>query len=208
MDQPPWTYNGEIITEDDLAGYAVVYWIFDETCYDIKNDGYVGVTRNLNRRLRQHSHSKRFPSNFEVRIIFKGIPNECHLLEKFLRPVWNIGWNKAPGGNFGFLGGGEPLPDNVKQKLSEVGKKSWTPERRDRHKKKLKGNQNARGKGKPKSEEHKQKIKDSVTLAKKKNPPRRWTDEERQARSLMMKKIWEERRATTAKVDLSGKRSN
>lgn len=196
QDQPsPWTYQGRELTEDDLVGSSLVYWIFDETCHDPMTDGYVGITRNLERRLNQHKKSKKFPENFSSKVLFNGTPDECNLMENLLRPKWNIGWNSAPGGNFGFIKGGEPLPDNVKKKLSERGKASWTQERRKRHSDKLKGNQNAKGgKGKPKSEEHKLKIKESVTRARKEHPARPWTDEERRARSLMMKKIWRDKR--------------
>jgi hypothetical protein len=79
----------------------VAYWLFDETCSLPQIEGYVGVTRRLTERIREHR--KHRPQNgFNVAVIFEGTEEDCYTLERELRPRAGIGWNLAPGGPDGF----------------------------------------------------------------------------------------------------------
>jgi len=75
---------------------AVVYHLTND--YDI-NDGYVGVTRNLEYRLKRHSKTKTWKYD---RVLFRGPEPECYVLENKLRPEPYMGWNVAIGGQGGY----------------------------------------------------------------------------------------------------------
>lgn len=79
-----------------------LYWIKDETCADIREHGYVGVTGRLRARERDHRKTGRFPSGFVLEVIFEGLQPECLVLERALRPHPGIGWNLAVGGPGGY----------------------------------------------------------------------------------------------------------
>jgi len=72
-----------------------VYHISNDT--DIE-DGYVGVTRGLRRRLYQHRASGLFAERTVLRILLVGTEDDCLKLERQLRPEKGMGWNKAEGG--------------------------------------------------------------------------------------------------------------
>jgi hypothetical protein len=76
---------------------CVVYWLFDDTCVCPQRHGYIGISKNLKRRLWRHRWAERFPE-FTVMIIGKGAVAECRKIEWALRPQINIGWNIATGG--------------------------------------------------------------------------------------------------------------
>ena len=76
----------------------IVYWIKAKNHTNILEEGYVGITKDLARRMQEHAHSGRFPADFEYEIVFEGSKKECLKKELDLRPSWNIGWNKASGG--------------------------------------------------------------------------------------------------------------
>jgi hypothetical protein len=88
---------------------CVVYWLWDESCFDPCSDGYVGVTAHLRKRVSDHrSHIGKgaagLPSSFQVQILFRGTFNECAVIEEALRPTPGIGWNRAGGGARSCLG--------------------------------------------------------------------------------------------------------
>lgn len=79
-----------------------LYWIHFPNHSDIYEDGYVGISYNLEERIRKHKNGKhkgRFINGAVVSIIAKNLnQNEALLLEKKLRPKCYIGWNKSSGG--------------------------------------------------------------------------------------------------------------
>ena len=81
----------------------------DATCSDPNQDGYVGVTARLSRRLGAHKRRDRkrsanFPADFDCRVLLSGALADCLALEEQLRPVPGIGWNFERGGRQPYLG--------------------------------------------------------------------------------------------------------
>lgn len=78
---------------------AVLYWVRLNEHTDIFTQGYVGVTPNFAKRLKEHK--VKFKSMWD-KIVMKTIliadDAYCYQIENKLRPTRNIGWNKAPGG--------------------------------------------------------------------------------------------------------------
>jgi len=72
-----------------------VYHLHHNTGTD---DGYIGVTKNLRRRLYQHRANGLFGEGVKIRILKVGPESECLRLERLLRPNPGMGWNKAEGG--------------------------------------------------------------------------------------------------------------
>lgn len=103
-----------------------VYWIKDHFCENILTDGYVGVSKNPLVRFKSHiRHNERIPTNSTMQIIFSGTRAECFIEEKRLRPIKNIGWNRAPGGAQGFKEGFVHS-----EKTKEALRVAWNDERR------------------------------------------------------------------------------
>lgn len=103
-----------------------VYWIRNTECTDIKIHGYVGVSQNPKRRLREHlKNNSRIPKDVWIEIIFEGTREDCFLKEEELRPVKNVGWNRAVGGAQGFKKG-FVHSEQTREKL----KAAWTAERK------------------------------------------------------------------------------
>ena len=73
-----------------------VYWIFENETDNIYKHGYVGVTNNIKRRIFTE-HFDRFEGCHWM-VIFTGNMDQAFKLERLLRPVPNIGLNKATGG--------------------------------------------------------------------------------------------------------------
>ena len=97
----------------------LLYWIHNDLETDIHTQGYVGITKNLARRLKEHNRRPNFLEERTVEIILHGDKTICRKLEIELRPKRNIGLNIAEGGG---------MPPNVsgirrsvatRQKLSE-----------------------------------------------------------------------------------------
>lgn len=90
-----------------------VYWIHFPEYSDINFEGYVGVSINPAKRLKEHFYTskkqnknnyfynilKKYPKNIIQTIIFQGEESQCYLLENELRPYKNIGWNSNIGGD-------------------------------------------------------------------------------------------------------------
>ena len=94
---------------------AAVYWIRLPEHTEITKQGYVGVSKNPEKRweghLRQskkytkennhlyHSINKYSWDKLIKETILYGEESYCYETELYLRPISNIGWNTVPGGN-------------------------------------------------------------------------------------------------------------
>jgi hypothetical protein len=77
---------------------CIVYWIHSSEETDIKTQGYVGITKDLERRIREHSRKLDLIDNRVVDIYLCGELSYCKEVEKTLRPHRNIGLNISEGG--------------------------------------------------------------------------------------------------------------
>jgi hypothetical protein len=78
---------------------ATLYWLHLPNQTNIFEHGYVGVTSKFQKRMIQHKH--KFKSIWNDLICDKVViatKEYCHLIEQKLRPIKNIGFNKAIGG--------------------------------------------------------------------------------------------------------------
>jgi group I intron endonuclease len=87
---------------------ASVYWIHSKEHNNPFKEGYVGVSKNVQRRIQEHKSKKENPilenvfkkyENILVDILFEGDYQHCFEIEKEYRPVENIGWNINCGGS-------------------------------------------------------------------------------------------------------------
>jgi hypothetical protein len=148
---------------------AFVYHIHLPEHFGAYEEGYIGyTTQTVQERYAEHvqnafadyspnyhihSAIRKNYENLVVTTLVEGSPEYCLLIENRLRPLPNIGWNIAAGGDRGMLGRkhseatlkkiseslkGRTLSDSTKQKISEVTK------------------------GKPKTAEHASKIGDAL----------------------------------------------
>lgn len=91
---------------------SYLYWIHLPEHTDIKTQGYVGISTDVQKRFEGHKkkpnkHLKnafnKYNNNVVVDTIIEEDEDFCLLLEQELRPKKNIGWNIA-------VGGGKPPP--------------------------------------------------------------------------------------------------
>jgi hypothetical protein len=99
----------------DKTTSCLVYWLYDNHCVCPWRHGYVGISANWSRRLKRHRSNR---GAFQWKHLFVGSIDDCLNLERRLRPQPGIGWNEAPGGEYG--GGSAPK----KQKTRELMRKS------------------------------------------------------------------------------------
>lgn len=106
---------------------ACVYWIGSDNSQDIFKSGYIGVSKDLKKRLSAHENN---PSNYRLKnaineygwnnlikkVILIADKDYCIEMEKKLRPSGGIGWNLMAGG------GNPPL---VKTNKHMIGKTPW-----------------------------------------------------------------------------------
>jgi len=107
--------------QPEIEHPAVVYWLFDVTCVDPRDSGYVGVTTDLPKRLRYHqegrnSAARDLPALYSVRVLYKGSLAQCLDVEFRLRPRTDIGWNRMKGGTHSRTFG--ERSEETKQKIS------------------------------------------------------------------------------------------
>ena len=141
---------------------ACVYWIKNSQHTDIFTQGYVGVSLNVEKRLK--THIKRIKNkqhgnynlveNFTSDVMFETVlvadEEYCYEVEKKLRPNTNIGWN--------INAGGIKPPSQTGVKRKEKYGKTWSPMLGKSHTEETKKKMSEASRGKPKSEEHKSKM--------------------------------------------------
>ena len=106
----------------------VVYWIRLESHTDILTQGYVGVAKDFNKRMKKHctatpkldNHFSRAIvkygwENLIKTIVFTGSESDCYCKEKELRKDFQIGWNEAIGG----CGGDRSLFIDYKSRINQ-----------------------------------------------------------------------------------------
>jgi hypothetical protein len=108
----------------------LVYWLHIKDHIDPYKDGYIGITKNFNRRLKQHLSGSTNPhlsnainkygkENILCKFIAKGLSlHEAKLLELKLRNQDEIGWNITKGGSKPPIC--KSLSDTAKRKISKA----------------------------------------------------------------------------------------
>lgn len=106
----------EIVQRERLSGedyMYCLYWIKAEDHTDIYSEGYIGITKNINERIRAHKKNRRNTpftcaikkygwDALTVMIIADNLSKEDVLfLENLYRPSCNIAWNCQKGGELG-----------------------------------------------------------------------------------------------------------
>lgn len=138
-----------VIATDSQPKHCNVYWIHLPEHTDIFSQGYIGITtKSVNKRFVEHRCAAKNGSNLVIHnairkygdnivydLILVGDLDYCTDLEKKLRPEFRIGWNLAVGGSKTMLG--FKHSDETKRKISEYFK------------------------GRPLSDEHKEKVKNT-----------------------------------------------
>ena len=115
-----------------------VYWIRHQDHTDMFNQGYIGISNNVKRRMINHftqptnTHMKNAINkygwtNLVKQVILVANNDYCLDIEKKLRPVDFIGWNQTAGGGFPpkpkkGMGKGRKLSEETRKKLSEAAK--------------------------------------------------------------------------------------
>ena len=103
---------------------CVVYWKHTRDMCCNYSDGYIGITKNFEERMKQH-HRDAFVRNSIYTVhermrmhgenvitdrIYEGSRKDCEQIEKELRPKWHVGWNMC-------IGGGSPAKERWYSKL-------------------------------------------------------------------------------------------
>jgi hypothetical protein len=134
----------------------LIYWIHNESEIDIKTQGYVGVTKNLKRRIREHSSKINFLEDRTIDIFLCGEKEYCKEIEYQLRPKKYIGLNIAAGGGVPPDATGVKRSEKTKLLMSQnnVGMKG--KKHTDETKRKM--SEARKGFGKPHTEETKKKL--------------------------------------------------
>ena len=113
-----------------IQGDTVLYWIKHSDHNDIRSEGYVGISSNVNNRFKRHKflHTNKHLANAIKKYGWKNLIKQvmlvadesyCLMIEKLLRAKESIGWNIAIGGGKPPLyKGGNPLSEETKAKIS------------------------------------------------------------------------------------------
>lgn len=117
---------------------AVVYWIRKKEHTDIKNQGYVGVTKMFRKRMNAHKNmrskycsvinnaiSKNGWDTLVKEIVFEGPEEGCYQLEEYFRPTSQIGYNIAAGGRTGVSD--RKISEEGRLKISQANSGSGNP---------------------------------------------------------------------------------
>lgn len=121
-----------------------LYWIHLENHTDYNTQGYVGVSKHVEKRFKEHKResnprvtfaANKFGwDNIKFTVLAKELDKEAVLLlEEMLRPVEFTGWNLAKGGS---ISGGTkgPLSEKHKAKISKSNKgKQRTQEHKENY---------------------------------------------------------------------------
>ena len=102
-----------------MLNQCLLYWIHSDLEINIQSQGYVGITKNLKRRLKEHARKQNFLDNRTVDIYLQGEREFCKQIEMQLRPTRNIGLNKAAGGGLPPNRFGQKLTKEHRQKIKE-----------------------------------------------------------------------------------------
>ena len=106
-----------------------VYIIYDETFDNIVDDGYIGISKNPEKRLKAHIKNAKnsyyrinnqfrkslLNNTFKFKILLEDTRIGCLYFEKILRPKGNMGWNIIEGGENGLI--------NTKRKVQSIREK-------------------------------------------------------------------------------------
>jgi hypothetical protein len=103
-----------------MLNQCLLYWIHNDLETDIYSQGYVGITIDLPRRLKEHARKKNFLDNRTVDIYLQGEIDFCKKLEEELRPTRNIGLNKAAGGGIPPNHTGKKFTIEHKQNIKKI----------------------------------------------------------------------------------------
>lgn len=116
-----------------------VYWIHKKEHTDIFNEGYVGITNNIEKRWKTYKSLnsglchhiknailKHGADNLIWEVVFTGDYDLCQKEELKYRPDFNIGWNILKGGSTSSAFAGRKLSQEHKNNLSKAlkGKKN------------------------------------------------------------------------------------
>jgi predicted GIY-YIG superfamily endonuclease len=146
----------------------LIYWIHNKDETDIWTQGYVGITNNLQRRIREHQNKKNYLfEKRKVEIFLFGEREYCKEIEYKLRPKKNIGLNVAAGGGIPPNATGIKRSDKTKFLMSQnnVGMKG----KKHTEYTKRKMSESRKGFGKPHTEETKNKLSE-IAKQRKVNP--------------------------------------
>jgi predicted GIY-YIG superfamily endonuclease len=128
-----------------------VYWIKLSTHTDVRSEGYVGISKDPVRRMREHkkskyrigNHLRRHP-DADLVILFEGSEEECIAREKELRPVDGIGWNIVSGGGMPPNHTGRKMPNKAQPGNQHAKGSVHTEEWKETTSQKMMGNRNAK----------------------------------------------------------------
>jgi len=111
-----------------------VYWIHAQEHADMSAQGYIGVTKHFDKRMKQHNWNHPNPhfanaiekngwDNLVKEVVLIADEDYCLEVERKLRPQENIGWNIVAGGGkppVSRWNVGVPMSEEAKQKQREV----------------------------------------------------------------------------------------
>ena len=115
-----------------------LYWWRDHNHTDPWTEGYVGITKDLDKRKSGHRHEHDwFREDLECVVLLEGLSEaEARYLERTYRPEVNIGWNKMSGGGMPPSALGKKFPGRKRPDIAilkpALGNKSRTGQKRSK----------------------------------------------------------------------------